>query len=170
MDHGNRLYLLRHAKSSWDDPSLRDDERPLAPRGQRAAALLEQHFAASALHVDLVLCSPARRTRQTWARVRAGVQSDPVVRFVPELYGATAEALLAVIRRVDPGVTSVMLVGHNPGIEDLGAGLGGASALLRAGFPTGGFATLTFASPWSELAWAGAELTGFVRPRELTTP
>ena len=174
MDRTPQLHLLRHAKSSWDDASLRDDQRPLTGRGRRAAGLLRQHFDAVGLRVDLVLCSPARRTRETWARVRAGLHSDPEVKFVPEVYAATAGELLGLIRGVDRSVTSVMIVGHNPGIEELTAGLAGGgetlpTARLRDGFPTGGFATLTVGSTWADLDWGGARLSDFIRPRDLTS-
>jgi phosphohistidine phosphatase len=167
-----RLYLLRHAKSSWDDPSLPDEQRPLAPRGRRAAGALERHFRKTRLHVDLVLCSPAQRTRETWAGVRAGVNTDAEVRFEPAVYAASAAELLDVVRGVDEAVQSLLVVAHNPGIEDLASELAGsgrpaALARLRDGFVTGGFATLSVESIWAKLAWGSGYLDGFVRPRDL---
>ena len=167
-----RLMLLRHAKSGWDDASVPDEERPLAPRGRRAVALLEQHLSAKDLRVDLVLCSPARRTRETWDGVRAGLRSAPEVRYVPAVYGASADDLLNVVHQVDSRHTSVLLVGHNPGLEALAGGLiagGEAKALTRLGegFPTGALATLSLDAPWTDLGWGDARLESYVRPRDL---
>jgi phosphohistidine phosphatase len=172
MADGSRLHLLRHAKSSWDDASVHDHERPLAPRGRRTVALLRQHLDQTALAVDLVLCSSARRTQQTWAGVSAGVQTDPRVVIAAEVYAATASDLLGLVRTVDPAVRSLMIVGHNPGLEELADGLAGdgdttARARLRDGFPTGALASLTVDSPWADLAWDSAYLDGFVRPSDL---
>jgi phosphohistidine phosphatase len=164
--------LLRHAKSSWDDVSVPDEERPLAPRGRRAVALLEQHLRATDVGVDLVLCSPARRTRETWAGVRAGLRSAREVRFDPALYGASASELLNIVHQVDDRHASVLLIGHNPGLEELAARLiagGAAKALTRLGegFPTGALATLWLDAPWSDLDRRGARLDSYVRPRDL---
>ena len=171
VNQGRRLFLLRHAKSNWDDASLRDEERPLAKRGRRAAALLQQHLRARDVRVDLVLCSPARRTRETWEGVCAGLHSDPDVRFVPAVYEATSSELLDQLRDVAPSVGSVLIIGHNPGIETLAAelisgGKAGALARLRDGFVTGGFATLSLDSAWADLDRGGAKLEDYLRPRE----
>ena len=172
MTTDHRLILLRHAKSSWDDVSLPDEERPLAPRGQRAVELLRAHLHAQDVVVDVVLCSPARRTRETWAGIRAGLHSEPEVRFVPDVYEATADDLLRVLRTVGADPAAVLLIGHNPGRAELAGRLvdgGEASALTRLeqGFPTGGLATLSFAGAWAELGWGRARLEDFVRPRDL---
>jgi phosphohistidine phosphatase len=167
-----RLMLLRHAKSSWDDSAVPDEQRPLAPRGQRAVGLLEQHLRATRLSVGLVLCSPARRTRDTWDGVRAGLRSAPEVQFEPAVYGAGADELLEIVRRVDSRHTAVLLVGHNPGLEELAGALltdGKTEALarLREGFPTGALATLSVDVAWSNLGSGDARLESFVRPRDL---
>jgi len=165
------LHLLRHAKSSWADDSLPDEERPLAPRGRRATGLLSKHFESIGLDVDLVICSPAQRTRQTWDGVRAAVHCRDVI-FEPRVYGASAGELLRLIRGLDADIRSALIIGHNPGFEDLADRLVGgddssAVATLREGFPTGVFATLSVAGEWSELADGGAHLIAFVRPRDL---
>ena len=172
MDIGRRLYLLRHAKSSWDDPHLRDDERPLAPRGRKAADAMRQHLASSAIGVDVVLCSPAQRTRETWAAVSDGLKGDPDVKYVPGVYEATSGELLALIRAVAPETRGLLVVGHNPGFEGLttrlsGGGDNNAMARLRAKFPTGAFATLDISVPWADLNWGDAYLTNLVFPRDL---
>jgi phosphohistidine phosphatase len=167
-----RLVLLRHAKSSWDDATLPDRERPLAPRGRRAVALLRDHLRATDAHVELVLCSPAERTRATWAGVRSGLRSAPVVQFVSAVYEAEAGDLLDLVHHVDARQSAVMVVGHNPGMAELATALiadGEADALRRLdrGFPTGGLATLSFDGEWADLAWGDARLDSFVRPRDL---
>jgi phosphohistidine phosphatase len=166
------LHLLRHAKSSWDDPAVPDAERPLAPRGRKAVAALLQHLAALELSADLVLVSPARRARATWDGVAAGVGGPPTVREEPRIYEATLDDLLAIVRAVPDSVSSLLLVGHNPGFEQLattltGTGDDSALASLRAGYPTGGFASLTFAESWNRVRTGGGHLIRFVRPREL---
>jgi phosphohistidine phosphatase len=173
VTRSRQLLLLRHVKSSWDDASLPDSERPLAERGRRAAALVQHRLHAEQVAVDLVLCSPARRTRDTWDGVRAGVRSEPEVRFVPTLYAAPARVLLDALHGVDPRHRSVLLIGHNPGMEELAARLvgdGKPKALTRIadGFPTGALATLRFDAAWAELGRADAYLASFVRPRDLS--
>jgi phosphohistidine phosphatase len=168
----HRLILLRHAKSSWGDLSLPDEERPLAPRGERAVELLRAHLRGRGVGVDLVLCSPARRTRETWAGIRAGLPSTPEVRFVPDVYEATANGLLHLLREVDRDVGTVLLIGHNPGMAQLAerlVGGGDATALdrLEQGFPTGGLATLSLPVEWADLAPSAARLEEYVRPRDL---
>lgn len=172
MHDGHRLHLLRHAKSSWDDASLPDAERPLAPRGRKAASALQRHFAATQLHVDLVLCSPSRRTRQTWDRVHAGVDSGEV-RFVAAIYEAASAALLDMVRGIDESAASVLLIGHNPGLADLtdelvADGRPDAMARLREGFPTGAVATLRLDGAWRAADRHTGFLEQFVRPRDLT--
>ena len=159
------LVLLRHAKSSWDDPSLADHDRPLAPRGRDAAERISEYLRREQTPVALVLCSSARRARETLELV-----SPPgEIQLERELYGATAAQLLERIRRVPEEVSAVMLIGHEPAIRDLAVMLiGRTSELADRKFPTGALATLTFTGPWSALAPARAELSAFVRPRELT--
>ena len=173
MKRRRQLVLLRHAKSSWDDASLPDHERPLAPRGRRAAALLQHRLHAKEIVVDLVVCSPARRARETWDAVKGGLRTSPEVRFVPAVYAASADALLDVLHGVEARHVSVLLIGHNPGLEELAGDLvgdGKAKALARfgEGFPTGALATLRVATAWADLAHGDAYLDSFVRPRDLS--
>jgi len=163
------LYLLRHAKSSWDDPGSNDRDRPLSPRGRRAAERLAEHLRAEGVHPDLVLCSPAVRARQTLARVRRAL-GDPKVTFDEILYAADAERLLARLRTVPAGVETVLLIGHNPGLQDLALDLaaeGRGLRKLRAKLPTGALVSLSFEGAWSDLGPGRAVLAGFVVPREL---
>jgi phosphohistidine phosphatase len=164
------IYLLRHAKSSWKDETLADYDRPLAGRGRKAAKAMAKHMAAAGVAPALVLCSSARRTRDTLERVRPGLGGDPRVEFEDELYGAGARELIARLSEVAESVPSVMLIGHNPGLEDLALSLAaGGERLdeLRAKFPTGALATLDFEGSWADLGPGSAELAAYVLPREL---
>lgn len=159
-----RLLLLRHAKSSWDDPSLADHDRPLAPRGHRAAGLIGDHLRANPVVVDLVLCSSARRARETLEL--AGIEGE--VRIEPELYEASADELVSRVRELSDEVKAVMLIGHNPAMHELLLTLARdpGERVVRK-FPTGALATLTFRGSWPELGPGDAELADLVRPREL---
>jgi phosphohistidine phosphatase len=166
------IYLLRHAKSSWDEPELVDRERPLAKRGRKAVVLLRSHLDASGIAPDLVLCSSAVRAMQTLEGVREGLPPETRVEIEDGLYAAGAASLLGRLRGLAEEVGSVMLVGHNPGIEELAAELSGggdpdARAALEAKYPTGGFATLAFEGAWRELGPKGATLEAFAVPRRL---
>ena len=125
-----RLYLLRHAKSSWDDPTLADHDRPLAPRGRRAAKVMAEHLGRKGIAPELVLCSPSRRTRQTLKRLVPALGKSADVQIEFPLYAAPEADLLEVLHEVPDEVESVMLIGHNPGIQDLGLSL--ARPALRA--------------------------------------
>ena len=166
-----RLFLLRHAKSSWDDPGLDDHERRLAPRGRRASKLIAEHLRRERIAPSLVLCSSASRTRETLERViPAPDRSD--VSFEDRLYQASSGSLLQRLREVPPHVDSVMLVGHQPAIQELALELAGDGvdlARMTAKFPTGALATLHFDGDWSELRPGSAELVAFVKPKELTS-
>jgi phosphohistidine phosphatase len=166
-----RLYLLRHAKSSWDDPTLADHDRPLAPRGRRAAKVMAEHLRREGIAPELVLCSPSRRTRQTLKRLAPGLGKNADVQIEPELYAASAAALLEVLHEVPDELESVMLIGHNPGIQDLAlslASVGSEIPRLRGKFPTAALATLELSGPWRELAPGSAELVSFVKAKELS--
>ena len=156
---------MRHAKSSWDDPSLADEDRPLAPRGREAATRIRAYVRRERIPVGLVLCSSARRARETLDLVTPPGE----ILIEHELYRATAAGLLERLRRVPDEVDVVMLIGHEPAIRDLAVGLvGRESELDERKFPTAGLATLTITGPWNSLAPDGADLTAFVTPRELT--
>ena len=166
------LFLLRHAKSSWDDPEVADHARPLAPRGVKAATRIARHLRAVDIRPDLILCSPARRTRQTVELLDPALGSDTEISIEDGLYGASAGELLERIRQVDSSHSTVMVIGHNPGLEDLAIELAGdgdepALAQLQTKFPTAALATLEFAAQWEELGPGQASLTSMVLPREL---
>jgi phosphohistidine phosphatase len=164
------LYLLRHAKSSWGDPTLPDRERPLAPRGRRDAKRIAKHLAKQHIHPELVLCSPAERTRTTLELVRPALGAG-TVRLEAVLYAASLDQLLERIRAVPTAVASLMLIGHNPGLQQLALALASPSVeleRLRNKFPTAALATLTLGNtPWNQLSEAGALLAAYVVPKQL---
>jgi phosphohistidine phosphatase len=168
------IWLLRHAKSAWGDPALADRDRPLSSRGRAAAKDLAGHVRSRGIVPDAVLCSPARRARETLAAVGAAfpkpVRQD--TDFDTAFYGAGPQELVNRFRVLDDSIDSVLVVGHNPTIADLTLGLAGdgeADALARAAekYPTGGLATLRYEGSWSALDWGGAFLAEFVVPRDL---
>jgi phosphohistidine phosphatase len=169
MTGTKRLFVLRHAKSSWDDPAQDDHDRPLAERGRGAAAVIAGHLKENSIAPQLVLCSSSRRTRETLEAIHATGEH----RIEPELYGASTDELVARLRQVPAEVESVMVIGHNPTMQTLVLRLASEQATqdelpqVQAKFPTGALATLTFDSPWSELSAGCAHLTAFVRPKAL---
>jgi phosphohistidine phosphatase len=165
MPTTKRLFVLRHAKSSWDNPGLDDHERPLAARGRRAVELLGRHLRESGIRPALVLCSSSRRTRETLDGVSPGGETL----IEPGLYGASAQDVLDRLRRVPEDVESVMVIGHNPALQTVvlrlvvnGASVPAGSDLeaIQQKFPTAALATLTFDCASSELAPGCAELAG----------
>jgi phosphohistidine phosphatase len=168
----NELFILRHAKSSWDDPALEDHQRPLAPRGRRAVKLLATHLRSNQIEPVLVLCSSAVRTRETCKSVSPSGE----LRIEPELYEASADQVLERLRRIPAAVPSVMVVGHNPAMQMLVLKLADQPvatnddwkiADVRRKFPTAALATFHFRCAWSELAPGCATLVDLVRPRDL---
>jgi phosphohistidine phosphatase len=163
---------LRHAKSAWDDPSLGDHDRPLNPRGRQAAHRLAHHFRSRGLRPELVLCSTATRAVQTLAPISEAMRLDDRTRVEPGLYGATAAEILARVRLVDGSVGSVLVVAHNPGLQDLAFELAGADpdlpSRLAEKFPTGALAEIRCGGDgWSDLASDTAQLVSLTFPRDL---
>ena len=165
-----QVWLLRHAKSSWDDPTLADEDRPLAPRGVRDAATMASYLAS----VDpprFVLCSAGLRARQTLAAVLPSLGSPVEIGIEPGLYTFDAEVVIERLQRLHEAVTSVMLVGHNPALEDAALRLsaGGAErARLEAKFPTAALATIDLPdTPWASLRGGTGTLTRFVVPKDV---
>ncbi len=149
---------------------MADQERPLAPRGRQAVKLLAEHVRAHGIRPEQVLVSSAKRTRETLEGVAPGGEAM----IEPELYGATADGLLARLRRVPDEVRSVMVIGHNPAMQALVVGLANDDssdpARLESAaqkFPTGALATFELDGPWAELRPGGAVLTELVRPKDL---
>lgn len=169
-----RLCLLRHAKSSWEDASLPDFDRPLAPRGRQAAPLVAAWVADAGLRPDVVLCSPALRTRQTWDIVAPFLDGPPEAHYPRSIYEAPWVRLLKVLRDLPETAGTAMLIGHNPGMEDLACRLArgdsdaDALARLRRKFPTAALAVFECSEgAWADLGTGAARLTAFVRPKDL---
>ena len=158
-----RVYLLRHAKSSWKDRSLADRDRPLAGRGRRAARAIADHLGAEGVRPELVLCSPARRARETLERVEGALGDEVEAVFEEGLYGASGagRGCWRAFAR-SPEVGSVLVIGHNPGLEQLALALasdGAELARMREKYPTAALATIDLpADRWSALERGGGEL------------
>lgn len=167
MSH--RLLLIRHAKSSWDDPALPDRERPLTKRGRKAAERVAAHLRRAGHRPDLVLCSPSRRTRETLELLKLG-GADAVVD--DGLYGANDDDLLARLRELPEDAGTVAVIGHNPGMQDLAIELVGSDAAagavrLRERFPTAAMAVFDVEGRWRDLAPSRVRLASFVVPKDL---
>ena len=168
-----RLSLLRHAKSSWDDPVERDFDRPLNGRGHRAARLMGSWLHNNAPAFDAVIASPALRIRQTIEGVEASLGARLRPEFDKRIYMASAATLFDVIRDTADTVDHLLLIGHNPGLEDLLllATEGETSELRREAevkYPTATFATIALpVDHWADIEEGGATLANFVRPRDL---
>lgn len=169
------LLLLRHAKSDWKDASLDDFERPLSKRGRRAAPLMGEYLRTQGLEPDLVLCSSARRARETLKLVLTALASRPEISYLKSLYLAPPSRMLTILRRQSPETGRILLIAHNPGLErlalELAQGAGGQdhSAVVRRmaeKFPTAALARFRIAA-WESLGETPAELAAFVRPRDL---
>jgi phosphohistidine phosphatase len=165
------LWLLRHAKSAWDDPALADRDRPLAPRGTRAAAAMAGYLATSDVRPQLVLCSGGLRARQTLAAVLPSLGGELEVRVEPGLYTFDAEILFQLLRRVADDVDAVLLVGHNPAFQDLALGLAGSGPArdrTAEKLPTCALVTIELPdAPWASLIQGDGALTGLLTPRDL---
>ncbi|MCT7355109.1 histidine phosphatase family protein [Streptomyces sp. 15-116A] len=164
------LIVLRHAKSARPE-GVPDHERPLAPRGLRDAPAAGRALAEADMLPGLALCSTAVRARRTWELAAAQWGTPPPVRYDPRLYGADVADLLAVVHEVPAGVETLLLVGHNPGLEDLilelaGDGLDDTLDTVRAKFPTSAIAVLSWrGTAWRDLTPGGALLTSVTVPR-----
>ena len=157
------LLLLRHAKSSWDDTSLPDFERPLNERGRRAAPVIGEFMCKQRLFPDLVISSPAKRARETIALVldAAGIRTE--VRYDASIYEASVEHLVEIIAQIEDDKTGAMLVGHNPGMENLLKRLTGKSDHM----PTAALARIILdTNSWNEAPMKG-KLEWLVNAKEL---
>lgn len=169
------LTLLRHAKSGWDDGAARDFDRPLNPKGRRAAQVVGRHLRREGAHFDHVVASPAQRVVETLAEVEAGYGRALSPAWDRRLYLAPASTLLDVIRELPDAHGHVLLIGHNPGLEDLVLelvpdGAGGSQCprdAVELKYPTASLAELSWGDGWSGLRPGGATLVRFTRPRDL---
>jgi phosphohistidine phosphatase len=168
------LTLLRHAKSGWNDPVARDFDRPLNPKGQRAAQLMGQHLRALGLAFDHVVASPAVRVVETIAEVGKGYGTSIDPAWDRRIYLASGVTLLDVVTALPDDADSVLLVGHNPGLEDLALMLvpqDGENPLrdqLETKYPTATVTELALdIDNWADAAVGSATLVRFIRPRDL---
>jgi phosphohistidine phosphatase len=170
-----RLLLLRHAKSSWAEPGASDHDRPLNRRGEEAAPRIGAYLRRHKLIPDAVLCSTARRARATWDLVAAEAPAAPPATHEARLYDASPRTLLDVFRRAPSAARSVLVVGHNPGLQEVATQLIAAGDLddrerLREKLPTGGLVVIDFAiEGWAKLHARSGRLERFVVPRMLET-
>lgn len=166
-----RLLLLRHAKSSWPSGTS-DTERPLSDRGEAAARLMGSYIAHHSLFPDRVLCSPARRTRDTWTGLSAAWPAAREPDFDARLYGATRHAILSIVREADAPRT-LLVIGHNPGLQEAAESLIAAGDVdlrerLREKLPTAALAVIDFtAAAWSDIHERSGRLDRYVTPRSI---
>lgn len=167
------LALLRHAKSSWDASDLEDFDRPLNARGRAAAPVMGEALREFPFAPQIILCSPAKRTRETLHLIDPNL-SEPRddVRFEQQLYLTNAETLLERLRHVPATAKTVLIIGHNPGLHELAlmlAGRGDAKSISRLEdkFPTAALAVLTFPeTAWRDVGPSSGYLEGFITPRD----
>jgi phosphohistidine phosphatase len=167
------LYLMRHAKAGWDDPQQRDFDRPLTPRGAAAAVLMGRFLRAQAIEINLLLASPAVRNAMTWDQLESSWKSSLAPQFEESIYMATVDTLFGLVQASPRSAKAMMLLGHNPGMEDLsfkliGDGDEGGIDLLDHGFTTAAIAELSFdVIHWSDITAKSATLQRFITPRSL---
>jgi phosphohistidine phosphatase len=173
-----QLLLLRHAKSSWDDPRLPDHARPINARGRRNAVAMGEAMREKGLAPDVVLVSSARRTLQTLEAIQP-IEGTPLTEPMDALYLAPWQGLLEVLRGMRETARSVLLIGHNPGLHDLAMALVGPAGMAAGGamterlaqsYPTCTLTELTVALPWRLLEPGGGRLIRFLTPAELAAP
>ncbi|TVR60801.1 MAG: histidine phosphatase family protein [Gemmatimonadales bacterium] len=173
MTGSRTIHLLRHAKSSWDDPGLADLRRPLAARGRRAAKAVRAHLEEEGIVPDVILCSPATRTRQTLDGISGAVDGVPV-QIEEGIYFGGELAVLGLLRSLPRSCRSVMVIGHNPTLEELAVDLLDPDQdhhpsvdRMRGKYPTAALATFETSDQWSHLEPGGCRLVSFVRPKDL---
>jgi phosphohistidine phosphatase len=165
------LHLLRHAKSSWEDPGLNDHDRPLCKRGRETAKLMAAYLRRAKIAPDLVICSTATRAQQTLDPIAKAIKPPKVV-LEKEIYGGAQRALWEQLWALPESAKSVLLIGHSPALHYLALELaaGDVNKLLPAAggkFPTGAMASFRFDGTWRELEPHGAVLASYVTPKAI---
>jgi phosphohistidine phosphatase len=159
------LLLLRHAKSSWDQPSLRDYERPLADRGRRDAPRMGKALKERGPLPDSIICSPAARARETLAAFQKAAEIGTEPKFDEGVYGATSAELMGIVRKLPDGSGCALMVGHNPGFEDLVSRLSGTAEHM----PTAALACITFdVDRWGDVEDGEGRLAWLMTPKTLS--
>lgn len=166
------LTIMRHAKSSWGDSSLRDFDRPLNERGCKAARRIGRELKRRKVRFDAVIASPARRVRETLDGVAQGYGEIFDIRFEEDIYAASTGTLLGLVRGLEPTVHAPLFVGHNPGLHYLVLQLARESDALRAKvedkFPTGAVAMIELSAVrWDEVEPNSGTIRELILPREL---
>ncbi len=165
-----RLILMRHAKSDWSDADLDDFERPLNARGRRGADAIGAWLAERGLCPQKVLCSAARRTEETCARVLARLGTAPPVQLDERLYLASAQRMFNILCQEGGDAPCLLMIGHNPGTAALAAALARtppAHPDFRR-YPTAATTVLEFeAAGWAQIGAGSGEIAGFATPRDL---
>lgn len=166
-----RLFLLRHAKSSWQIEGQDDFDRPLNARGHKAGPLIGAYIADHDLSPDLILCSTACRARQTLALILPSLEGEATILLEDALYLASSERMLARLAQCDDRFGNVMVIAHNPGLQDLTlslAGFGKELPAVKKKYPTAALALIDFKiDSWAAAAPHEGVLTRFVTPRSL---
>jgi phosphohistidine phosphatase len=168
-----QLLLMRHAKSSWDDALLSDFDRPLARRGRDAAPRMACELVRRGWQPEFALVSPAARSRETWELSVAEFAAKPAKSFPVALYDASAPTLLGEVRQTPESVRVLLVIGHNPGLEDFARLLASDSSEARAlkqlgaKFPTAALAHFTLNGGWADLETGAARLRHFLRPKDV---
>jgi len=168
-----RLMLLRHAKSDWSSSGIQDSARPLNERGEAAARLMGNYIARHSLIPQRVLCSPARRTRETWSGIAAQWPTEVDIIFDERLYAATPQVILSVVRSQNDTARNLLVIGHNPGLQEtaellIAAGDVEARERLREKFPTAALSVIDFAAKkWGRIHDHSGRLDRYVTPRSI---
>lgn len=168
-----RLAVLRHAKSSWDHPNIKDSDRPLNKRGRKAARAVGKELKRRKMRFDFVIASPAVRVRETLDELLEGYGGTLDVHFDDRIYETSEETLLEIVRDLPDDAKQPLLAGHNPGLERLVVGLThdddqGLRNRIAHKFPTGALAVVNLpASSWAGVATGSGEIAELILPREL---
>ncbi|MBH62566.1 MAG: histidine phosphatase [Alphaproteobacteria bacterium] len=172
------LLLMRHAKSIWNDPAVADFDRKLNKRGIKAAARMGTHMRDMGVVPEFTLCSSARRAKETWDLVQDSFDGSVEVKIMKRLYLASPTQILGAVRTVPDSVRYLLVLAHNPGIQELAHRLSSVpkdenarrlGEAVRTKFPTAALVILTMEiGSWTEIDLGGGHLEDFVRPRELT--
>lgn len=161
------LYLLRHAKSSWENPTTKDFDRPLNQRGEQDVPIMANYFSGLFACPDKIIASPATRTKATASLFAMGIDYEKQIEYNSDIYEAHYLNLLEIIQAIPDSEESAMLVGHNPGITNLANYL--SNSHVTDNVPTCGLVALNFNLPyWHHINEAHGELIRFIYPKALS--
>tara|TARA_B100000945_G_scaffold51063_2_gene36763 strand:+ start:488 stop:982 length:495 start_codon:yes stop_codon:yes gene_type:complete len=158
------LFLLRHAKSSWDNAALTDFDRPLSKRGISNAILLSEHIQKHNITFDLVLSSPSERTQSTLDLVLSSLEHFPTTTFKESIYHASPSSLAQLIKEQDDEINNLLVIGHNPGLHILTETLTNQPIVK---YPTCAFAKITNFNHWKDIDTGILNLESLITPKDL---